>query len=61
VSGIQAHAGLSNGYRAGHSRSELLLDLGGKGVYSSYTLYAVIHYLQEQEGIHLEVKARKVA
>jgi len=39
----------------------LLLDLGGKGVYSSYTLYAVIHYLQEQEGIHLEVKARKVA
>jgi hypothetical protein len=58
VSGIQAHAGLSNGCRAGHSRSELLLDLGGKGVYSSYTL---IHYLQEQEGIHLEVKARKVA
>jgi hypothetical protein len=37
VSGIQAHAGLSNGCRAGHSRSELLLDLGGKGVYSSYT------------------------
>jgi multisubunit Na+/H+ antiporter MnhB subunit len=24
-------------------------------------LFAVIHYLQEQEGIHLEVKARKVA
>jgi len=23
--------------------------------------FAVIHYLQEQEGIHLEVKARKVA
>jgi hypothetical protein len=24
-------------------------------------LFAVIQYLQEQEGIHLEVKARKVA
>jgi len=24
-------------------------------------LFAVIHYLQEQEGIHLEFKARKVA
>jgi len=24
-------------------------------------LFAVIHHLQEQEGMHLEVKARKVA
>lgn len=24
-------------------------------------LFAVIHYLQEQEGIHLQLKARKVA
>jgi hypothetical protein len=24
-------------------------------------LFTVIHYLQEQEGIHLEVKARKVS
>ncbi len=38
MSGTQAHSGLSNGCRASHSRSELLLDLGEKGVYSSYTL-----------------------
>ncbi len=36
VSGIQAHSGLSNGCRASHSQSEPL-DLGEKGVYSSYT------------------------
>jgi hypothetical protein len=35
VSGIQAHSGLSNGCRASHSWSELLLDLGEKGVYST--------------------------
>ena len=35
-SGIQAHSGLSNGFRASHSRSELQ-DLGEKDVYSSYT------------------------
>jgi len=34
--GIQAHSGLSNGCRASHSQSELL-DVGEKGVYSSYT------------------------
>jgi len=39
VTGIQAHSGLSNGCRAGHARSELLLDLAGKGVYFSYAQY----------------------
>ena len=37
VSGIQARSGLLNGCRASHSRSELLLDLGEKDVYSSCT------------------------
>ena len=37
VSGIQAHSGPLNGCRASHSRSELLLDLGEKGIYSTYT------------------------
>ena len=32
-----------------------------KGNPQASNLFAVIHYLQEQEGIHLEVKARKVA
>ena len=34
---------------------------GPKGNPQASNLFAVIHYLQEQEGIHLEVKARKVA
>jgi hypothetical protein len=34
---------------------------GPKGNSQASNLFAVIHYLQEQEGIHLEVKARKVA
>jgi len=38
VGGNQAHSGLLNGCRASHSRSELLLDLGEKGVYSSGSL-----------------------
>jgi hypothetical protein len=34
---------------------------GPKGNPQASNLFAVLHYLQEQEGIHLEVKARKVA
>jgi hypothetical protein len=34
---------------------------GPKGNLQASNLFAVIRYLQEQEGIHLEVKARKVA
>jgi hypothetical protein len=34
---------------------------GPKGNSLSSNLFAVIGYLQVQEGIHLEVKARKVA
>ncbi len=34
---------------------------GPKGNPQAGSLFAVIHYLQEQEGIHLEVKAREVA
>jgi hypothetical protein len=34
---------------------------GPKGNPQASNLFAVIGYLQEQEGIHLDVKARKVA
>jgi hypothetical protein len=34
---------------------------GPKGNSQASNLFAVVHYLQEQEEIHLEVKARKVA
>ena len=34
---------------------------GPTGNPEASNLFAVIHYLQEQEGIHLEFKARKVA
>ena len=34
---------------------------GRKGNLQASNLFAVIRYLQEQEGIHLEVKARKVS
>ena len=34
---------------------------GPKGNPQATNLFAVISYLQDQEGIHLEVKARKVA
>ena len=43
------------------SSKSLMLKLGPKGNPQASNLFAVIHYLQEQEGIHLEVKARKVA
>ena len=34
---------------------------GRKGNLQASNLFAVIRYLQEQEGIHLEVNARKVS
>jgi len=34
---------------------------GPKGNPQASNLFAMIHYLQEQERIHLEVKAREVA
>lgn len=34
---------------------------GPKGNLQASNLFVVIRYLQEQEGIHLEVKARKVS
>ena len=43
------------------SSKSLMRMFGPKGNSKAINLYAVIHYLQEQEGIHLEVKAPKVA
>ena len=43
------------------SSKSLMRMFGPKGNPQASNLFAVIHYLQEQEGIHLEVKARKVA
>ena len=43
------------------SSKSLMRMFGPKGNPQANNLFAVIHYLQEQEGIHLEVKARKVA
>ena len=43
------------------SSKSLMRMFGPKGNPQASDLFAVIHYLQEQEGIHLEVKARKVA
>ena len=45
----------------GKSSKSLMRMFGPKGNPQASNLFAVIHYLQEQEGIHLEVKARKVA
>ncbi len=39
----------------------LMCMFGPKGNPQASNLFAVIQYLQEQEGIHLEVKARKEA
>ena len=39
----------------------LMRMFGPKGNPQASNLFAVIGYLQEQEGIHLEVKARKAA
>jgi DNA-binding phage protein len=43
------------------SSKSLMRMFGPKGNPQASNLFAVIHYLQEQEGIHLEFKARKVA
>ena len=43
------------------SSKSLMRMFGPKGNPQASNLFAVIQYLQEQEGIHLEVKARKVA
>lgn len=43
------------------SSKSLMHMFGPKGNPQASNLFAVISYLQEQEGIHLEVKARKVA
>ena len=43
------------------SSKSLMRMFGPKGNPQASNLFAIIGYLQEQEGIHLEVKARKVA
>jgi DNA-binding phage protein len=43
------------------SSKSLMRMFGPKGNPQASNLFAVIQYLQEQEDIHLEVKARKVA
>ena len=43
------------------SSKSLMRMFGPKGNPQASNLFAVISYLQEREGIHLEVKARKVA
>jgi len=43
------------------SSKSLMRMFGPKGNPQASNLFAVIQYLQEQEGIHLEVKARNVA
>jgi hypothetical protein len=45
----------------GKSSKSLMRMFGPKGSPQASNLFAVIRYLQEQEGNHLEVKARKVA
>ena len=45
----------------GKSSKSLMRMFGPKGNPQASNLFAVISYLQEHEGIHLEVKARKVA
>ena len=43
------------------SSKSLMRMFGPKGNPQAGNLFAVIGYLQEREGVHLEVKARKVA
>jgi len=43
------------------SSKSLMRMFGPKGNPQASNLFAVLSYLQEREGIHLEVKARKVA
>ena len=44
----------------GESSKSLMHMFGPKGNPQASNLFQVIQYLQKQEGIHLEVKARKV-
>ena len=43
------------------STKSLMCMFGSKGYPQPSNLFAVVRYLQDQEGIHLGVKARKVA
>jgi len=43
------------------SSKSLMRMFGPKGKTQASNLFAMTQYLQEKEGIHLEVKARKVA
>lgn len=45
----------------GKSSKSLIRMFGPKGNPQVRNLFAVTRYLQEREGVHLEVKARKVA
>ena len=45
----------------GKSSKSLMRMFGPKGNPQASNLFGIIGYLQEHEGIHLEVKARKVA
>jgi hypothetical protein len=45
----------------GKSSKSLMRMFGPKGNPQAGNLFAVIGYLQEREGVHLEVKVRKVA
>jgi len=59
---INATIGFGELSRAFDKSSKSLMRMfGPKGNPQASNLFAVIQYLQEQEGIHLEVKARKVA
>ena len=59
---INASIGLEELSRVFDKSSRSLVRMfGPKGNPQASNLFAVIHYLQEQEGIHLKVKARKVA
>jgi hypothetical protein len=60
--GINATIGFEELSRIFDKSSKSLMRMfGPKGNPQANNLFAVIGYLQEQEGIHLEVKARKVA
>jgi len=59
---INAMIGFEELFRVFDKSSKSLMRMfGPKGNPQASNLFAVVHYLQEQEGIHLEVKARKVA
>jgi len=58
---INATIGFEELSRAFDKSSKSLMHMfGPKGNPQASNLFSVISYLQEQEGIHLEIKARKV-